>query len=371
MKGTFYRGVLAAGAVLLWWMTNGAFSAPIEKGFYAMFDQIRHLRSGEIFSSCNFPFENTARGKRLSPEQHRIMKQNGTELPFANPYWDNKKPGLYVDAISGEPLFSSTDKFDSGTGWPSFTAPVLRDNVEERLDTSHGMRRVEVRSKKSDSHLGHVFDDGPAPAGRRYCINSAALRFIPAENLQREGYGEYLAMFGDFPESKTETAVFGAGCFWGVESAFRRLPGIVRTTAGYMGGTTEDPSYEEVCTDRTGHAEVVKVEFDPAKISYHELLEVFWNLHDPTTLNRQGPDLGTQYRSVIFTENSAQEKSAMASLEALARSGKLERRIVTQIVPAKEFYPAEEYHQQYFEKRGIKPVCHLPKDPATTAQERL
>ncbi len=336
-----------------------------------MTEPIHHFRSSELSSSCGLKTDPAVLKKILTPEQYRIMKENGTELPFANPYWDNKKPGLYVDAISGEPLFSSADKFDSGTGWPSFTAPIDKDSVAERPDTSHGMGRTEVRSKKSDSHLGHVFEDGPAPTGRRYCINSAALRFIPAEDLEKEGYGEYLAMIGGFIEPKTETAVFGAGCFWGVESAFRRLKGILRTTVGYMGGTTENPSYEEVCTDRTGHAEVVKVEFDPSQISYQKLLEVFWSIHDPTTLNRQGLDLGTQYRSVIFTENVPQEKAAMASLEALGHSGKFQRRIVTQIVPAKEFYPAEEYHQQYFEKRGINPACHLPKDPSMTEEPKI
>ncbi len=150
-----------------------------------------------------------------------------------------------------------------------------------------------------------------------------------------------------------EKATFGAGCFWGVEAAFRQVKGVLSTAVGYMGGSLRDPSYQDVCTDRTGHAEVVQVEFDPAQVSYDDLLRVFWENHDPTTLNRQGPDVGTQYRSVIFYHTPAQEAAAKASKDALARSGAYKRPIVTEIVPAVEFWRAEEYHQQYLEKRGL------------------
>lgn len=156
----------------------------------------------------------------------------------------------------------------------------------------------------------------------------------------------------------TEKAMFGAGCFWGVEATFREVPGVVNTTVGYAGGHTKYPTYEEVCTDLTGHAEVVLVEYDPDRIRYDQLLEVFWNCHDPTQLNRQGPDVGTQYRSVIFTFTPEQQEAAEASRERLERSGKYSRPIVTQILPAPEFYPAEEYHQRYLEKRGLR-SCHL------------
>jgi peptide-methionine (S)-S-oxide reductase len=156
-----------------------------------------------------------------------------------------------------------------------------------------------------------------------------------------------------------ELATFGAGCFWGVESAFRQIPGVTDATVGYEGGTLVNPSYKDVCTDRTGHAEVVQVAFDPAKVSYDRLLDAFWNMHDPTTPNRQGPDFGTQYRSVIFTHSPEQDAAAKASLERLAASGRFKRPIVTQIVPAATFYPAEEYHQRYFEKQGIAPTCHI------------
>jgi peptide-methionine (S)-S-oxide reductase len=155
-----------------------------------------------------------------------------------------------------------------------------------------------------------------------------------------------------------EKATFGAGCFWGVEAAFRQIKGVKATAVGYMGGKLKDPTYQDVCTDRTGHAEVVEVEFDPSEVSYEDLLRVFWDNHDPTTLNRQGPDTGTQYRSVVFYHTPEQEAAAKASKEALAKSGRYKRPIVTEIVPAPEFWRAEEYHQQYLEKRGLA-HCHI------------
>ena len=158
---------------------------------------------------------------------------------------------------------------------------------------------------------------------------------------------------------KTEIATFGAGCFWGVEATFRQQPGVISTRVGYSGGTTENPSYKEVCTDTTGHAEVVEVTFDPQQISYERLLNVFWENHDPTQLNRQGPDWGTQYRSAVFFHSPEQEKTARASKEALENSGRLKKKVVTVIEPAKPFYEAEDYHQQYLEKRGLA-SCHLP-----------
>jgi peptide-methionine (S)-S-oxide reductase len=148
-------------------------------------------------------------------------------------------------------------------------------------------------------------------------------------------------------------AAFGAGCFWGVESAFRQVKGVTDAAVGYMGGSLANPTYEDVCTDRTGHAEVVQLDYDPMQVSYQDLLRVFFDLHDPTTLNRQGPDYGKQYRSAIFVHNNEQESAARKMIDELDRSGRFPRKIVTQIAPAMEFWRAEEYHQRYFEKHGI------------------
>lgn len=156
----------------------------------------------------------------------------------------------------------------------------------------------------------------------------------------------------------SEKATFGAGCFWGVEAAFRRIPGVVGTAVGYAGGHIENPTYQQVCTDRTGHAEVVQVEFDPNQVSYDEMLNVFWENHDPTQLNRQGPDMGSQYRSAIFYHSDEQKAAAQQSIQELENSGRFRRPIVTQVEAAPVFYSAEDYHQQYLEKRGMA-SCHI------------
>src|SRR5712671_2403054 len=184
--------------------------------------------------------------KKLSSEQFAVTQQCGTEPPFHNAYWDNHKPGIYVDVVSGEPLFSSLDKFDSGTGWPSFTQPLKGAEVAEKKDSNGGMTRTEVRSKLADSHLGHVFDDGPGEKGLRYCINSAALKFIPVEEMDQAGYGLHLEPFvkaGLIKATTHETAIMAGGCFWGMEEIIRKIPGVIKTTEGYTGATTANPTY--------------------------------------------------------------------------------------------------------------------------------
>jgi peptide methionine sulfoxide reductase msrA/msrB len=298
--------------------------------------------------------------KKLTPEQYRCTQEAGTEKPFQNPYWNNKADGIYVDVVSGEALFSSLNKYDSGTGWPSFDRPIEEKVVKTRPDQELGITRTEVRSERAGSHLGHVFDDGPATTGKRFCINSAALRFVPVDKMKAEGYGRYLFAFAE--KKGWEVATLAGGCFWGVEDLIQKLPGVIETQVGYTGGKSDQPTYDIVKKSTSGHAESVQVLFDPKKTSYEKILLEFFRLHDPTTANRQGNDIGTQYRSAIFFANEQQHKIAEKVKERVAKSGKWKKPIVTEIVPAGKFWRAEEEHQKYLGKNPGGYTCHYVRD---------
>jgi methionine-R-sulfoxide reductase/methionine-S-sulfoxide reductase len=315
---------------------------------------------------------------RLTPAQHRVTQDNGTEPAFRNEYWNNHDAGIYVDVVSGQPLFSSLDKYDSRTGWPSFTRPIEADAVTTKVDGLLWMKRTEVRSAGADSHLGHVFTDGPRDAGGlRYCMNSAALRFVPVAELETQGYGEYASMFagteaetvgeetendGSTPgaitrRAGTETAVLAGGCFWGMQDLIRRQPGVLSTRVGYTGGRNERPTYRR----HPGHAEAVEIVFDPAQTTYRDILAFFFQIHDPSTKNRQGNDRGASYRSAIFPITAEQERIASDTIVDVDASGLWPARAVTTIEPSAPFWEAEEEHQDYLLKYPNGYTCHFPR----------
>lgn len=302
----------------------------------------------------NKPDDATLR-ERLTPEQYNVTQLAHTERAFTGAYHDEFRRGIYVDITTGEPLFVSADKFDSGCGWPAFSRPISADILTESIDNSHGMIRIEVRSRLGDAHLGHVFNDGPESlGGRRYCINSASLRFIPEEEMTKEGYSDYLPLL-DIP-TRAEIYLAG-GCFWGVEHYFKQMKGVVDTECGYANGKTEYPSYEEVCSHETGFAECVHVVYDPAQISLQELLSMFFKAIDPTSINKQGNDRGDQYRTGVYFTSFSDYPVIQEEFDRQQK--KIKGKIAVELLPLMNFYNAEDYHQDYLDKHPDG-YCHLP-----------
>ncbi len=290
---------------------------------------------------------------QLTPEQYTIARAKGTERAFCGTLLDNKLEGIYACVCCRLPLFASSAKFNSGTGWPSFFQPVASGNVIEHPDTALGMRRTEILCARCDCHLGHVFEDGPRPTGLRFCVNSESLVFTKLQDVKT--LAEPPAAASAAPAAgKTATAVFAGGCFWCVEAVFEELDGVQEVVSGYAGGSKESADYTAVSSGRTGHAEAVEIVYDPSKITFEELLKVHFATHDPTSLNRQGADAGPQYRSAIFYQNEQEKQLAQAFIADLTDAKAYDKPIVTTLEPLKAsgFYAAETYHQNY--------VCNNP-----------
>ena len=285
----------------------------------------------------------------LTEDEKRIILEKGTEAPFTGKYWNTFERGVYVCRQCGTPLYLSDTKFESHCGWPSFDEEI-RGAVSKQPDADG--RRTEITCTKCGAHLGHVFTgEKMTEKDTRHCVNSVSLAFIPEARwpLQR--------------------AIFAGGCFWGMEHYFHQMDGVLAVTSGYTGGRVKNPTYEQVCTGKTGHAESVEVVFDPARVSYEKLAKLFFEIHDPAEVNRQGPDVGSQYRSAIFYLNDEQKRTAEALITQLKAKG---LKVATEVTPASTFWRAEEYHQDYIRKHPERP-CHVrvkrfddaPKAPAS------
>jgi len=281
----------------------------------------------------------------LTPEEEWVIVHKGTERPFTGKYENFFEKGTYVCKRCNAPLYRSDDKFHSGCGWPSFDDEI--PGAVKRQPDPDG-KRTEIVCASCGGHLGHVFEgEGFTPKNTRHCVNSISLNFIPAG-----------AAVGDEATTvpATETAIFASGCFWGTEAMFQNEKGVLSTRVGYTGGTKPNPTYKEVCSGTTGHAEALEIVFDPRQTTYETLARRFFETHDPTQVNRQGPDIGEQYRSAIFYTNEEQKKTAERLIAELQKKG---LKVATQVVPAQTFWPAEEYHQRYYEKTGKQPYCHF------------
>jgi len=276
----------------------------------------------------------------LTPEQFRITRLKGTERAHSSELCSLFEPGKYACVCCGTLLFDGSEKFESGTGWPSFTQPVKDNAVAYHKDTTYGMLRIEALCNTCDAHLGHVFEDGPKPSGLRYCMNAVSLEKVESPELK---------------------LTFGGGCFWCTEAVFTLLKGVTKVESGYSGGKIDNPTYKEVCSGMTGHAEVIEVTYNPAEISYKDLLRIHLSTHNPTTLNRQGADAGTQYRSVIFYRNEQEREDAQAIINELQEA--YGDPIVTELAPYEQFYKAEEYHQDYYANNAEAGYCQAVIDP--------
>lgn len=306
------------------------------------------LLLGILLTGLPLRGEESVKYNDLTAEEVRIILQKGTERPFSGKYEKFSESGTYVCKRCGAALCESHDKFDAHCGWPSFDDE--KPGAVKRIPDADGSR-TEIVCTNCGAHLGHVFiGEHFTRKNLRHCVNSISLLFVPK--------GELLPSVVRETEPRSEVAIFAGGCFWGVESLLKMKKGVLETAVGYTGGHKPNPTYKDVSYTNTGHAEAVEVVFNPDVISYRELCKSFFEIHDPTQWDRQGPDVGTQYRSEIFYTSDEQQKVAKEVIEELEKKG---YKIATKVQKAKRFWKAEEYHQDYYIKTGKTPYCHFYK----------
>lgn len=284
---------------------------------------------------------------RLTDFERHVIINKGTEAPFTGEYNDFDGVGTYHCKQCNAPLYRSQSKFHSGCGWPSFDDEI--EGAVKRTPDADG-KRTEITCLKCGGHLGHVFlNEGFTDKETRHCVNSISLKFVPDEESDDEAKNREATV------AESEVAIFAGGCFWGVEFYFNKVEGVKSATSGYIGGTLDNPTYEQVCRGDSGHAEAVKVLFDPSKVNYYDLAKLFFEIHDPTHIDRQGPDVGTQYRSEVFYTTPQQKATAERLIKMLTQKG---LDVATKVTPATKFWEAEDYHQEYYKYRGGRPYCH-------------
>jgi peptide methionine sulfoxide reductase msrA/msrB len=275
---------------------------------------------------------------QLTFEEERVILHKGTERPYTGEYVNHKEDGTYTCKRCDAPLYRSADKFDSNCGWPSFDDEI--EGAVKRVPDADG-RRTEIVCTNCGGHLGHVFEgEGFTAKDTRHCVNSISLNFVSEQDAET---------------TKTEKAIFAGGCFWGVEYYMEKHPGVISATSGYTGGHVNDPSYEDVLTKKSGHIEAVEIVYDPTRTSYEEVAKLFFEIHDPTQVDRQGPDVGEQYRSEVFYLDEDQKRIAEELISQLEKKG---YNVATRVSPAQKFWVAENYHQDYYDKKGSLPYCH-------------
>jgi peptide methionine sulfoxide reductase msrA/msrB len=298
--------------------------------------------------------------KVLPSDVFAVMRQKETETAFTGKYWNFFGKGTYYCAACGNPLFRADAKFASSCGWPSFFEQMNKNSVVYKEDNSYRMNRIEALCGRCGGHLGHLFDDGPEPTGKRYCMNSIALDF-EADNKSTDSDSA----------NNIDTLTLGGGCFWCIDAVYENLLGIISVVSGYSGGTVKNPTYEEVCTGKTNHVEVVQIIFDKTITSLDEIFKVFFTVHDPTQLNKQGDDIGTQYRSVIFYRNDEQKIAAESIIKALTDEKVYDKPIVTKVEKFTAFYKAENYHQDYYDNNKNQPYCRMVIQPKLEKFEKV